>query len=253
MKNSYNLIYFVGAGPGDPELITVKGARLISKADVIIYAGSLVNEKLLGERPESCEIYNSATMNLEEIVDLMVDAVSHGKMVIRIHSGDPSVYGAVREQMDMLEARGISFEVVPGVSSMGAAAAGLKKEYTLPGVSQTIILTRIEGKTPVPSKERLKELSRHKASMAIFLSVKMIEEVISELLYSYPEETPAAVVQKASWPEEKIIKGTLNDIASKVKKEGIDKSALILVGDFLGDKYDLSRLYDKNFSHGFRK
>ncbi len=253
MNENEKRVYFIGAGPGDPELITLKGARLISQADVIIYAGSLVAGELLQGAREGCEIYNSASLNLEEITGIIKDSVAQGKNVVRIHSGDPAVYGAVREQMDILKSEGIDFEIIPGVSSLGAAAAALKKEYTLPGVSQTVILTRVEGKTPVPSKERLRELSSHRASMAIFLSVHMIEEVVSELLSNYPADTPAAVVQKASWPEEKVVQGRLEDIAFKTRQENIDKSALVLVGDFLGNNYELSKLYDKSFSHGYRK
>lgn len=245
-------VYFIGAGPGDPDLITVKGKKIIERAGVIIYAGSLVNPAVLeGHLPEA-KIYNSASMNLEEIVEAMVQGVREGQVVARVHTGDPSIYGAIREQMDQLNKERISYEVIPGVSSFVAAAAALKMEYTLPSVSQTVILTRHEGRTPVPFGQDLAGLAQHKASLAIFLSVGMIEDVIKELKQGYREDTPVAVIQKASWPEEKIVKGTIKDIADKVKEAGITKTALILVGDFLGDEYELSKLYDKSFSHGYR-
>lgn len=245
-------VYFIGAGPGDPDLITVKGKKIIEEAGVIIYAGSLVNPAVLeGHRPEA-KIYNSASMNLEEIVEAMVTGVREGQIVARVHTGDPSIYGAIREQMDELNKEGIPYEVIPGVSSFVAAAAALKMEYTLPSVSQTIILTRHEGRTPVPAGQDLAGLAQHKASLAIFLSVGMIEDVVKELKQGYREDTPVAVIQKASWPEQKIVKGTIKDIATKVNEAGITKTALILVGDFLGDEYELSKLYDKSFSHGYR-
>ncbi|WP_227766506.1 precorrin-4 C(11)-methyltransferase [Zhaonella formicivorans] len=245
-------VYFIGAGPGDPELITVKGQKLIAAADVIIYAGSLVNPELFSQVRPGVEIYNSATMNLEEVMDVMLSSVRQGKVVARVHTGDPSIYGAIREQMDILEKHGVPYEVVPGVSSFLAAAASLKKEYTLPGVSQTVILTRVEGRTPVPEKERLISLAEHQATLCIFLSVHSLKEIVEDLKTAYPEDTPVAVVYKASWPEEKIIQGTLSTIAKQVEEEGISKTALVLVGRFLGDEYDLSKLYDANFSHGYR-
>ena len=245
-------VYFIGAGPGDLELITIKGHNLIKAADVIIYAGSLVNPELLKDCKPSAGIYNSASMTLEEVIEVMRVAVEMNLKVARVHTGDPSIYGAIREQMDALEGLGIEFEVVPGVSSFVASAAALKKEFTLPEVTQTVILTRLEGRTPVPAKESLRELAAHQATMAIFLSVHMIEEVVEELLSSYPKETPIAVVQKASWADEKIVIGSLANIAEKVKEAKITKTAQILVGNFLGDKYSLSKLYDKGFSHEFR-
>lgn len=246
------MVYFIGAGPGDPELITIKGQRLIKEADVIIYAGSLVNREVLNGAKENVEIYNSAGMTLEEVLEVMRKAEAEDKTVARVHTGDPSIYGAIREQMDALDEMGIRYEVVPGVSSFVAAAAALKKEFTLPGVSQTVILTRLEGRTEVPEGEQLRNLARHGASMAIFLSVGMIDRVVEELLEGYPPDTPAAVVQKASWPDQKIVIGTLKDIAQKVKNENITKTAQIVVGDFLGNDYELSKLYDKTFSHEFR-
>ena len=247
-----NKVYFIGAGAGDPELITVKGKRIVEEADIVIYAGSLVNPEVLKWCKKDTEIYNSASMCLEEVMEVMIKGIKSGKRVARVHTGDPSIYGAIREQMDILAKDNIEFEVVPGVSSFVAAAAAIKKEYTLPSVSQTVILTRKAGRTPVPQGQELSELAKHKASMAIFLSVGMIEDVVKDLVPSYGEETPVAVVQKASWPDEKIIMGKLNNIAEKVKKEGITKTALILVGDFLGDEYELSKLYDKTFSHEYR-
>ncbi len=246
-------VYFIGAGPGAPELITLKGADLIKRADLAIYAGSLVNPRLLEGVKEGCRVLDSSGMTLEEVVEVMVPAAEKGETVVRVHTGDPGIYGAVREQLDILEARGIDCEVVPGVSSFSAAAATLRREYTLPGVSQTVILTRVEGRTEVPEKERLRELARHGCSMAIFLSVHMMEKVVAELLHGYPKDTPVAVVQRASWPDEKVITGTLADIADRVSQEQVEKTALILVGHFLGGEYELSKLYDKSFSHGYRE
>ncbi len=246
-------VYFIGAGPGDPELITVKGANLIKKADLVIYAGSLVNPRLLEGVKEGCRVMDSSGMTLEEVVAEIVPTAEKGKMVARVHTGDPGIYGAVREQLDILEARGLDCEVVPGVSSFSAASAALGKEYTLPGVSQTVILTRVEGRTEVPEKERLRDLSRHSCSMAIFLSVHMMEKVVTELLHGYQKNTPVAVIQRASWPDEKVITGTLADIAGRVRQEQVEKTALILVGHFLGSEYELSKLYDKSFSHGYRE
>lgn len=246
-------VYFVGAGPGDPELITVKGAKVISKADIIIYAGSLVNKKVLENRQEKAEVYNSASMTLEEVIAVMEKGIKDRKMVARVHTGDPSIYGAIREQMDILENKGIDYEVIPGVSSFVAAAASIKKEFTLPGVTQTVILTRMEGRTPVPDKEKIEKLAQHRASMCIFLSVHMIEKLVDRLGSHYSMDTPIAVIQRASWEDEKVVIGTLSNIAKKVKESDITKTAQILVGDFLGDEYELSKLYDKSFTHEYRK
>ena len=248
------MIYFIGAGPGDPELITVKGKRLIDEADIIIYAGSLVNPQVLsGAKPEA-EIYNSATMNLEEVLEVMKCGVDAGKNVVRVHTGDPSIYGAHREQMVELDKLGIPYEIVPGVSSFLAAAASLKREYTLPGVSQTVILTRMEGRTAVPEREQIEALAAHQATMVIFLSVGEIETLSKRLQAGgYPADTPAAVVYKASWEDQKIVQGTLTDIAEKVKEAGIRKTALVTVGRFLGDIFELSKLYDAHFTTEFRK
>ncbi len=246
------MISFVGAGPGDPDLITVKGRRILENADVIIYAGSLVDPSHL-EVNQEAEIYNSAKMNLDEVLDVMVRADKAGKDVCRLHTGDPTIYGAIQEQMDYLEKLDISYELIPGVSSFSAAACAIKREFTLPDVSQTIILTRIAGRTPVPEKEKLSSLAQHRASMAIFLSVQDIESVVGELLESYREDTPVAVVYRASWSDEKIVISILKDIAEKVKDADINRQAQILVGDFIDTEYSKSKLYDKNFTTGYRK
>lgn len=222
------MVHFIGAGPGDPELLTIKGKKLIDSADVIIYAGSLVNKKVLDDRKESAVVYNSAYMTLPEVIQVMKEAEGKGLSVARVHTGDPSIYGAIREQMDALDRLGISYEVIPGVSSFLAAAASMKKEYTLPGVSQTVILSRLEGRTPVPEKEKILSLAKHHATMIIFLSVGKIEVLVQLLSESYERDTPAAVVYKASWPEEVIVYGTLETIADKVKAAGITKTALVL-------------------------
>ena len=247
------MVYFIGAGPGDPELLTIKGKKYIDLADVIIYAGSLVNEKVLDSRKPEAVVYNSAYMNLDEVLEVMKKAEADGLMTARVHTGDPSIFGAIREQMDALEAMGIDYEVVPGVSSFLGVASALKKEYTLPGVSQTVILTRMEGRTPVPPKEKLLSLVEHNATMIIFLSVGMIEELAETLKKAYKETTPVAVVYKATWPDEKIVRGNLTNIAARVKEAGITKTALTVVGDFLGSDYELSKLYDKTFTTEFRK
>ncbi|AIZ56597.1 S-adenosyl-L-methionine-dependent uroporphyrinogen III methyltransferase [Candidatus Methanoplasma termitum] len=248
------MMYFIGAGPGDPELITVKGRRLINEADVIIFAGSLVNPDVLSGSKPSAVIHDSAYMNLDEVIDVIKESTDKGLRVVRVHTGDPAIYGAIREQMDRLDKLGIEYEVVPGVSSFLATAAVLKKEYTLPDVSQTIILTRMEGRTPVPPKEKLIELARHNSTMIIFLSIGFIEELCSTLIEGgYDPNTPAAVVYKATWPDQKIVIGDLTDLAQKVKDAKIEKTALTVVGGFLGDEYSLSKLYDKYFTTGYRK
>ena len=248
-----NEIVFVGAGPGDPELITVKGQRTVNEADLIIYAGSLVPVAVIDSRKSSCVIENSAKMTLDEVIESMSSAWKAGKKVVRVHTGDPSIYGAIREQMDALDALSIPYYVIPGVSSFVASAAALKKEYTLPGVSQTVICTRLEGRTPVPEKEALSKLASHQASMAIFLSVHMIEDVVDQLLVHYPINTPVAVVQRASWPDEVKVVGTLKTIAKLVQEAKISKTAQILVGGFLDGPYELSKLYDPKFSHEYRE
>jgi len=248
------MITFVGAGPGDPELLTIRGKREIDNADVIIWAGSLVNPEVLRDARPTAEIHNSAMMNLDEVIDVMKNAVSKGKKVVRVHTGDPSIYGAIREQIDRLEELGIDCEVIPGVSSFLAVASVLKKEYTLPSKSQTVIITRMEGRTPVPPKEKLIDLAKHNTTMAIFLSVGFMDELAKTLKEAgYRGNTPVAVVYKATWPDQKIVIGTVDDIAGKVKEAKIERTALTVVGDFLGDEYELSKLYDKNFTTGFRK
>mgnify|MGYP001071337905 CR=1 FL=1 len=247
-------VWFVGAGPGDPELITLKGEELLNHADVVIYAGSLVNKELLEYCPPECKIYDSSKMTLNEIIEVIEKAVDDGKSVVRLHTGDPSLYGAIYEQMCELDKRNISYEVVPGVSSAFAAAAALCREFTIPNVSQTVIFTRFSGRTPVPDKENLSELSKHRASMVIFLSIAYIEDVVEALKIGYSDDTPVAIVYRVTWDNEKIIRGTLSDIVDKVRKDGIKKTALILVGDFLEPKqFSYSKLYADDFEHEYRK
>ncbi len=249
-----NVIHFIGAGPGDPELITVKGRRLLEAAHVIVYAGSLVNPKLLDGLP--AEIHDSASMTLEQVIQVMSRAFKAGKNVVRLHTGDPAIYGAIREQMDKLDELGIPYQIIPGVSSVFAVSAVLKKELTAPEVAQTVIITRLAGKTPVPESESIADLARHASTMMILLSAGRIDEVVSELTSGgYRQDTPVAVVERATWPEEKIITGTLKDIASKVKDAEITKTAIIAVGKALGEESSkaVSKLYDAGFSHGYRK
>ncbi len=248
------MVYFVGAGPGAPDLITVRGQTLIENADVIIYAGSLVNPVLLNKAKSSCKIYNSAVMTLEEIIDTMEEYEKDEHTVVRLHTGDPSIYGAIKEQMDLLDIRGISYLVVPGVSSFCAAASSLKAEYTRPDGSQTVILTRLEGRTPVPEKESIEKLAALGASLCIFLSAGMAQEVSAGLIRGgYAPDTPAAIVYKASWEDEKVIRATVGSLKEKAEENSITKTALILVGDFLKDGFRRSKLYDGSFSHGFRE
>lgn len=248
------MIHFVGAGPGDVDLITIKGRRILEQADIVIYAGSLVWEKHLEFCKVDCERHNSAHMTLEGVIEVMVRGDESNKKVVRLHTGDPSIYGAIREQMDLLDKYKITYEVVPGVSSFTASCAAIKKEFTLPNVSQTVIVTRLEGRTPVPEDEDLEKLASHKCSMAIFLSVLDIERVVEKLKRGYgSSEVPIAVIYKATWPEQKIIRGTLKDIAEKVKKEGIKNLSQILVGYFIEGEYERSLLYDPSFTHGFRE
>lgn len=251
-------VHFIGAGPGDPELITVKGARLLREAGIIIYAGSLVDRRLVNEYCTDAEVYDSSSMTLDKTTSLIAEAVLADKSVVRLHTGDPSIYGAIQEQMAELDRLGIEYDIVPGVTSAFAAAATLRQELTLPEVSQTVIFTRLEGKTPVPERESLKELARNGATMVIYLSVSMIDRVVEELLQgSYTPATAVAVVYRASWPDERVIEGTLSDIAGLAKEAGIGKQALIIVGETLNARRDglkaKSRLYDKEFSHGSRK
>lgn len=247
------MISFIGAGPGDPDLITVKGKKLIGEADIIIYAGSLVNPEVLAGAKPTAQIHNSASMTLEDVIAVMKEGEEKGLKVVRVHTGDPAIYGAYREQMDALDELGIKYEIIPGVSSFLATAAVLKKEYTLPGVSQTVIITRMEGRTPMPPQESISSLAKHHSTMIIFLSVGMMDELVAALQEGYEATTPVAVVYKATWEDQKIVMGTLADIAGKVKEAGIKKTALTVVGDFLGDEYELSKLYDKTFTHEFRQ
>ncbi|MEM0314126.1 MAG: precorrin-4 C(11)-methyltransferase [Candidatus Bathyarchaeia archaeon] len=253
--NKRGKVYIVGAGPGDPSLITLKGMEILRKADVVIYTGSLLNPEILKYAKDDAELHDSAKMSMEEIVQKIVEAARNGKTVVRLHDGDPSFYGAIKELMDALEMERVEYEVIPGVSSLQAAAASLKRELTLPGVSQTVIVTRPEGRTPVTEADNLVELARHGATMAIFLGIQSVEAVAEKLqLGGYSPDTPVAVVYKASWPEQKIIRGTLANIAEKVKAEGVRSTALILVGEFLEPKfYDRSKLYDPKFTHAFRR
>ncbi len=253
MNIDYSKVYFVGAGPGDPELITLKGYKLLSAADVVIYAGSLINPKLLDYCKASAECIDSASLHLGQIIDLMAGGVQNGKLVVRLQTGDLSLYGSVREQGEELGKRNIGFCCVAGVSSFLGAAAELGAEYTVPEVAQSLIITRMAGRTPTPDLESIAKFAQHKTSMAIFLSVAGIDKVMSELISGgYPLETPVAVVYKATWPECQIVRGTLDTIAGKVADAGIRKTALILVGRFLGDEYHYSKLYDAEFSHEYR-
>lgn len=246
-------VYFIGAGPGDPELLTIKARRIIKKADIIIYAGSLVNKDILRHSRKDTKIYDSSAMTLNEILGVIGEAAPSNKIIARVHSGDSSIYGAIQEQMDWCQVQGIDYEVIPGISSFQAAAASLKQEFTLPGVSQTVILTRIRGRTKVPAKEDLQKLAKAQATMVIFLSIQEIERVITELKRGYRLNTPVVVIEKVSYPEERKIIGTLEDIAKKVKEAGIKSQALIIVGDVLKKDYQKSKLYDRNFEHKFRK
>ena len=248
------MVHFVGAGPGAPDLITLRGAELLKQADVIIYAGSLVNPALLDMAREDCEIHNSAKMTLEQVIDVMKQAEAAGKTTVRLHTGDPCVYGAIREQMDALDELGISYDDVPGVSSFCGAAAALRAEYTLPGVSQSVIITRLAGRTPVPDAESLSSMASHGASMAVFLSSGMLGRVQEELLKgAYTEDTPAALVYKATWPEEKTVRCTVGTLAQAGEAHGISKTALVLVGNFLDSPYEKSKLYDPAFTTEFRE
>jgi precorrin-4/cobalt-precorrin-4 C11-methyltransferase len=248
-------VYFIGAGPGDPELITIKGRKILDSADVIIYAGSLVNAELL--KGIKAEVYNSASMTLDETTEITRRSVEAGKKVVRLHTGDTSFYSAISEQIERLRELNIEYEVIPGVSSAMAGAAILGQELTIPEISQTVIFTRIEGRTPVPESEKLSELAKHKATMVLFLSVGMVEKVRDELLQGYPEDTPVIVIEKASWPEQRVIRGAIKNLDSLVRDAGIKKTALIYVGESLkASESSLkkeSRLYSKDFKHGYRK
>ncbi len=248
------MVHFVGAGSGAVDLITVRGAKLLSEADVVIYAGSLVNPEHLNRCKADCEIHDSAKLTLEEVIEIMKNAEAQGKTTVRLHTGDSSIYGAVREQFDELDKLGIAYDVCPGVSAFCGAASALKAEYTLPDVSQTVIITRMAGKTPVPEKEKIRSLAVHQSTMVLFLSTGLLEGLQAELMAGgYAPETPAAIVYKATWPDEKQFRCRLCDLAKTAKENNITKTALIVVGGFLGDKYERSKLYDPAFTTEFRE
>jgi len=248
------MVDFVGAGCGAADLITLRGKKLLENADVIIYAGSLVNPELLSYAKEDCEIHNSAYMTLDEVISVIENAENKGRNTVRLHTGDPSLYGAIREQMDRLEELGIAYEICPGVSSFCGAAAALKAEYTLPDVSQTVIITRMAGRTPVPEKEDIEKLAAHGATMVIFLSTGLLKELSEKLVKGgYSADTPAAVVYKASWNDEKVCRCTVGTLYDTAEKNGIKKTTLITGGNFLGSDYSLSKLYDSTFETEFRK
>ena len=248
------MVHFVGAGPGAPDLITVRGKQYLEEADVVIYAGSLVNPKLLEYTKDICTIYNSAKMTLEEVIHVIEKAEAEGKTTVRLHTGDPCIYGAIREQMDILDEKNIAYDYCPGVSAFCGAASALNLEYTLPDISQSVIITRMEGRTPVPEKEKMRELAGHNTSMAVFLSSGLTKELQDELLTGgYSEDTPCAICYKVSWPDEKIIMTTIKNLHNDMVSNSIAKTALILVGDFLGRKYNNSKLYDASFTTEYRK
>jgi precorrin-4/cobalt-precorrin-4 C11-methyltransferase len=250
-----NKVVFIGAGPGDPELITLKGKKWLEQADVVIYTGSLLNPEYLKYCKKGAELHDSAKMSLPEVQQVTLAGVKAGKLVVRLHDGDPSFYGAIQEQMSFLDKEGIEYFRIPGVSCLQGGAAALNRELTLPNISQTIIITRPEGRTPVPEKESLIELAKHQATMVIFLGTPHIARVMTDLQRGgYPADTPVQVVYKATWPERKIVKGTLTNIVEKVRAEGITQTALIFVGNVLDPQaYDLSKLYDPAFTTAFRK
>ncbi len=252
-------LLFVGAGPGDPELITVKGLKALQQAEVVVYAGSLVNPALLHECPAGCEIHDSAPLNLDQVLAILLAGCRAGKKVVRLHTGDPALYGAIQEQMESLDTAGINYAVIPGVTAVFAAAASLKQELTLPGVSQTLCLSRLAGRTPVPDVEQLQRLATNGGTLCLYLSVGMMGKLVSELLAGgvFTGRTPVAVVYRASWPDEQTVEGTLADIAEKVVQAGITRQALILVGEVLNARCkgvpEKSKLYDPQFAHGYRE
>lgn len=252
------MVHFVGAGPGAPDLITVRGQALLKEADIIIYAGSLVNKELLEAAPSHCRIYNSALMTLEEVVDVMIQGEKEEKKIVRLHTGDPCLYGAIREQMDRLDEKEIAYDVCPGVSSFCGAASSLHAELTLPGVSQSVIITRMAGRTGVPERESFRSLAAHHATMAVFLSTGLLSQMEQELAEAgYEPDTPAAIIYKATWPEEKIVRCTVSTLAKSAEENGIKKTAMIFIGDVFGTReangYEESRLYAPDFSTEFRK
>ncbi|MBZ4420304.1 precorrin-4 C(11)-methyltransferase [Myxococcus sp. RHSTA-1-4] len=247
-------VYIIGAGPGDPDLITVKGARLVERCPVVLYTGSLVPEAVIARAAPNARVLDSAGMTLEQIVEVFKEAHARDEDVARVHTGDPSIFGSTAEQMRQLEALGIEYEIVPGVSSFTAAAAALGRELTLPELSQTVILTRAEGRTPMPPLEKLEDLARHRATMCLFLSVNLIRDVVAQLTPAYGETCPVAVVQRATWPDQRVVRGTLADIGDKVREARITATAMILVGEVLEAKdFANSRLYDAGFTHRFRR
>lgn len=245
-------VIFVGAGPGDPELLTVRAALLLQTCQCCVYAGSLISPDVLALLPSTATRYDSAAMTLDEIVEVYRQAQAQDIDVVRLHSGDPSIYGAIREQMRRLDALGIPYQVVPGVSAFQAAAAALRTELTAPEISQTVILTRVGGRTPVPPTQELRRLAEARATLCLYLSVQKIDEVAQTLAAAYGSECPAAAVYHASWPDQKVIHATLGTIAARVAAEGIDRTALIVVGEALGHSGPASRLYDSGFAHGYR-
>ena len=249
------MVHFVGAGSGAPDLITVRGKNLLEQADVIIYAGSLVNPQLLDYKKEGCEVYNSATMTLEEVLEVMEQAHAKDKMIVRLHTGDPCIYGAIREQMDRLDEMGIPYECCPGVSAFCGAASALNLEYTLPNVSQSVIITRMAGRTPVPDRESIASFAAHQATMVVFLSTGLLEELSKELIAGgYTADTPAAIVYKATWPEQKTFVCTVGNLAKTAAENNITKTALMIIGDTVAaGHYDRSKLYDPEFTTEFRE
>lgn len=249
------MVHFVGAGPGAPDLITVRGKKYLEEADVIIYAGSLVNPQLLAYAKESCQIYNSAKMTLEEVIGVMENAEKEEKTTVRLHTGDPCIYGAIREQMDILDEKGIPYDSCPGVSAFCGAAGALNLEYTLPDISQSVIITRMEGRTPVPPKESIQSFAAHNATMVVFLSTGMLEELSARLIEGgYRADTPAAIVYKATWPDEKKFICTVATLAQTAAENNITKTALMIIGDAVqAAHYDRSKLYDPAFTTMFRQ
>jgi len=247
-------VFFVGCGPGDPELITVKAKKLIQKADVVVYSGSLIPQPIL-KLCKKGKLHDAAKLVREEIFDLLYQNAKKDKLVVRLHDGDPSIYGAIKEQIDNLEEKGIKSIVIPGVTAFLASAAALGMQLTLPGVTQTIIVTRAESRTKVPKREKISELAKHKATLIFYLSIQLISKLVTEAIAGgYKKSTPVAVVYRASWPDQKIIKGTLGDIAKKIKEEKITRTAIVIISDVIDpETYEYSKLYDKEFSHGYRK
>jgi len=251
-----NTVYFVGSGPGDPDLITIKAKKLIEQADIIVYSGSLLNPEILEYRKKDAQLYDAALLDREKIYRILRDSTTEGKLAIRFHDGDPGLFSTIREQIDKLEKDGLQCSVVPGITAILGAAATMNLELTLPGNTQTLIITRAELRTPVPDREKISELAKHGATMVFYLSVHLISNIVEEILKGgiYTKETPAAVVYRATWEDQKIIKGTLGNIVNKTKESKIIKTALIIVGDVLAPtSYEFSKVYDAGFTHGYRR